>query len=91
MKPTILLLLRFSEVRDEFDLSASDKLIPPSVPISLSELSENEILVTSLQQSSSEVRVEFNLSTSDNSSAPSLPIILSVLSENEMKQRFYYS
>jgi hypothetical protein len=31
------------EVRDEFDLSASDNLITPSLPMALSVLSENEM------------------------------------------------
>jgi hypothetical protein len=30
-------------VRDVFDLSATDNFIPPSVPISLAVLSENEM------------------------------------------------
>jgi hypothetical protein len=38
-----VLLPRLSKVRDVFDLSASDNLIPPSLPISLPVLCENEM------------------------------------------------
>jgi hypothetical protein len=38
-----LLLLRSSEVRDVFPLSALDNLIAPSSPMLLSVLSENEM------------------------------------------------
>jgi hypothetical protein len=37
------LLARQSSVIDEFDLSASDNLITPSLPMLLAELSENEM------------------------------------------------
>jgi hypothetical protein len=39
----MLLQLRSSEVRDVFDLSASDNSITPSVPTLLPVLSENEM------------------------------------------------
>jgi hypothetical protein len=38
-----LLQSKSSKVRDVFDLSASDNLIAPAVPILLSVLSENEM------------------------------------------------
>jgi hypothetical protein len=38
-----LLLASWSEARDEFDLSASNNLIAPSVPILFAVLSENEV------------------------------------------------
>jgi hypothetical protein len=37
-----MLQLRSSEVRDAFDLSASNNLIAPSLPTLLTALSENE-------------------------------------------------
>jgi hypothetical protein len=36
--------MRFVEVREEFDLSASDNLMAPSSPILLSVVSENEMM-----------------------------------------------
>jgi hypothetical protein len=73
-----LLPLRSSEARDEFDLSASDNLIAPSLPILFSVLSENDMKASVLPKSLSEVRDEFNLSVSDNLATPSLPISLSM-------------
>jgi hypothetical protein len=35
--------VRTSEARDEFDLSASDNLIAPSLPIKFTVLSKNEM------------------------------------------------
>jgi hypothetical protein len=79
------------EVIVEFNTSASAILIPPSSPIILAVLSENEMKPTRmLLLRSSEVRVEFDLSASDNLTAPLKPIQLSVLSENEMKQQVCY-
>jgi hypothetical protein len=43
-----LLRLRESDVRVVFDLSASDNLMAPSLPILLSAVSENEIKATTL-------------------------------------------
>jgi hypothetical protein len=40
---TIKLHLRLSVVRDVFNLSASDNLVTPSLPILFSEFSENEL------------------------------------------------
>jgi hypothetical protein len=61
------LLLRSSEVRVEFDLSASDNLAAPAVPISLPVLSENEMKQQVLLQRLRVVRDEFDLRISDNS------------------------
>jgi hypothetical protein len=38
-----MLPLKFKDVSDEFDLSASNNLAAPSLPISLSVLSQNEL------------------------------------------------
>jgi hypothetical protein len=38
-----MLLLSGSDMRDEFDLSASDNLMAPAVQMSVSILSENEM------------------------------------------------
>jgi hypothetical protein len=87
----MLLLLRSSEVSDEFDLSASDNLAAPS-PILLSVLSEDEMKITSmLLSSSSLMRDVFDLRALNNLIPPSLPILLSVsmYSENVMKQLRY--
>jgi hypothetical protein len=43
MKQQSMLQLRLSEVRDEFDLIASDSLVTALFPILLSALSENEM------------------------------------------------
>jgi hypothetical protein len=68
-------------VRDVFDLSNADNTITPSLPSSLSVLSENQMKATSLLQlRSSEVRVVFNLSTSDNLTATPAPQFFAVLS-----------
>jgi hypothetical protein len=68
-------------VRDEFNLSASDNLVAPFLPISLTVRSENEIKgICRLRLRSSEVRDEFDLSASDNLIAPLLPILLSIRS-----------
>jgi hypothetical protein len=72
-------------VRDEFNLSASAKLIAPSSPILLSVKSENEIpAIALLLRRLSDMRVEFDLSASDNLVAPSLPMLFTELSENEL-------
>jgi 3-oxoacyl-[acyl-carrier-protein] synthase III len=84
------LLLRSSEKRVEFNLSASANFMTPSVPILLSESRENEMSTNLLLLRRSEVRDVFDLSASDNLMAPSLPILLSVLSENETMQRGHY-
>jgi hypothetical protein len=65
------LLVRSSSVRDEFDLSASDKLKAASAPMSLSVMNENEAKqhVCLLLRSNS-VRDVFDLSASDNMMAP---------------------
>jgi hypothetical protein len=60
-----MLLLRMSEVRDEFDLNASANLIPPSAPI---------VLLLRLRY----LRHEFDLSASANSVPPVASILLSV-------------
>jgi hypothetical protein len=73
-------------VRDEFDLSASDNLVAPSVLMRFPVLSENEMKQQLLQLRPSEVRDVFDLSASDNLVAPLLPILLPALSENEMTQ-----
>jgi hypothetical protein len=78
-------------VRDEFDLSACDKLKAPS-SISFSALSENEMKqLGCVPVRSSTVREVFNLSASHNCTAASPPIPLSALRENEMKQQVCYS
>jgi hypothetical protein len=46
MKQSMWLQLRTTDVRDVFDMSASNNLIPPSSPIELSVLSENKESVT---------------------------------------------
>jgi hypothetical protein len=73
-----------------FDLSTSNNLRAPSVPISFTVMRENEMNQGLLPLRLSEVREVFDLSASDNMIAPSLPILLSVLSENEMKQQICY-
>jgi hypothetical protein len=74
-------------VRDVFDLSASDNLIIPSLPMRFTELIENENEATSmLPLRSSEARDECDLSASANLIAPSLPILLTLLSEYKMKK-----
>jgi hypothetical protein len=78
---------RLREVRVVFDLSASDNSIIPSVPISVSALSENENTLSQLQLRSSSVRDEFDMSASANLIVALSPIQLSVLSENETKQQ----
>jgi hypothetical protein len=65
-------------VRNEFDLSASDNLITPSLPIAFSVLSENDMYQRVLPLKSSEMRDVFNLSTLDNLIAPFVPILLPV-------------
>jgi hypothetical protein len=72
------------------NLSASDNLVAPSVPIS-SVLSENEHkALRVLLLRTRDVRDVFNLSASDNWIIPSLSMLLSVLSEHEMKQQICY-
>jgi hypothetical protein len=80
------------DMRDVFTLSASENLIAPSLPISLSVWSENETSQTNnlLPPILSKVRDEFDLSASANLVAPSGPILISALSENEMKQQVCY-
>jgi hypothetical protein len=53
-------------VRDVFDLSASNNLIAPSLPILLTVWSENKMKQQVLLLRSSKVRCEFDLSASDN-------------------------
>jgi hypothetical protein len=74
-----------------FDLSASNNLMAPALPILLPVLSENEEHHVSclLPPRESEVRDMFDMSASDNLIAPSLPILFTVLSENETKQVCY--
>ena len=79
-----------SEVSVVFDLSASNNLIAPSLPIVLPVLSENEMKQWVLQLRSSEVIDELDLSTLDNSSTSVVQILLSVLSENETKEQVHY-
>jgi hypothetical protein len=78
---TITLLQRLSEVRVEFDLSASDNLMAPSLPISFTvhHIIEHETKQVWLQVRLSAVSVVFDLSTSDNWMAPSTPICCTVL------------
>jgi hypothetical protein len=70
------------DMRDVFTLSASENLIAPSLPISLSVWSENETSQTNnlLPPILSKVRDEFD----------SGQILISALSENEMKQQVCY-
>jgi hypothetical protein len=66
-RTTGLVLLILSEVREEFNLSASDNWITPSLPIKLPVLSENETeAIKQLLYRLSSVRDEFDLSASDN-------------------------
>jgi hypothetical protein len=86
-----MLQLRWSKVRDECNLSASDNSITPSSPIPLPVLSENEMKQHVLQVRSSEVSDEFDfLSSSDNMIAPSVPMSFTVWSENETKHLMFY-
>jgi hypothetical protein len=77
-----MLPLILSEMRDEFDLSASDNLITPSLPIllSVSEWECNEA-TSKLLLRSSEVSDEFDLSASNNLTAPSVQMLFTVLSK----------
>jgi hypothetical protein len=62
-------------VRDVLDLSASDNLIVPSLPILFPVLCENEYEANSqLQQRLRSVRDVFDLSASDNLIIPLSPI-----------------
>jgi hypothetical protein len=73
-----------------FDLSASDNLTAPSLPILLAVLSKNQIKQPKLQPRWISTREEFDVSTSNNLAAPSSPIELSVLSEDAMKLQVCY-
>jgi hypothetical protein len=81
--------MRWREVRDEFDLSASHNLIVPAISKRLSVWSEynKQLLVLLLRLR--EVRALFNLSASDNLITPSVPIALPVSGENEIRARRY--
>jgi hypothetical protein len=61
-------------MRDEFDISALDNLITPSLPMKQAALSEDKMSNKYVQQRSSSVRVVFDLSASDNLVAAALSI-----------------
>jgi hypothetical protein len=83
-----MLLLRLSQVRVEFDLSASDNLLTPYLLMLFALLSENEMKATRVLHPRSRKVIEvLDLSASDNFMAPSSRILLPVLSENQMKQQ----
>jgi hypothetical protein len=79
--------LKPSEVRDVFDLSASDNSITAAILKLASDDLVRTIEAIILQERSTEVRDEFDLSAEINKlMVPSLAISQPVLSENDMKQ-----
>jgi hypothetical protein len=77
-----VLQLRLSEVRDVFDLRASDNLVAPLASILFTLFHENEMKKRSvLQPRLSVARVVLDLRTSANLITSSLPIAFPVLSE----------
>jgi hypothetical protein len=77
-------------VREEFDLSASDNLMTPSLPSLFAVLSENQMKQQNLPLRLRDVRDVLDLIASDKLIAPSAPMLFSAVSENEMAIEIRY-